>query len=47
MDWIRRVNPNGFSLEKRMIENEYDGTLSKNPILKLLEDGKSQTARAA
>ena len=45
MDWIRRVNPNGFSLERWMIENNYDGTLFKNPVLKIVEDGKSQRKR--
>jgi len=47
MDWIRRVNPNGFSLERWMVENNYDGTLFKNPVLKIVEDGKSQRKRMA
>ena len=45
MGWIRRVNPNGFSLERWMIENNYDGTLFKNPVLKIVEDEKSQRKR--
>ena len=47
MDWIRSVNPNGFTLERWMIENEYDGTLFKKPVLKIVEDGKSQRTRIA
>jgi hypothetical protein len=46
MDWIRRVNPNGSSLERWMVENKYDGT-EKNPVLKIVEDGKSQRKRMA
>ena len=47
MDWIRRVNPNGFTLERWMIENNYDGTLNQNPVLKIVEDRKSQRMRTA
>jgi hypothetical protein len=45
MDWIRSMNPNGFTLERWMIENDYDGILNKNPVLKIVEDGKSQPKR--
>jgi uncharacterized protein YbjT (DUF2867 family) len=45
MDWIRSVHPNGFTLESWMIENDYDGTLTKNPALKIVEDGKSRRTR--
>jgi hypothetical protein len=45
MEWIRKVNPNGMTLEKWMIENEYDGKLFKNTVLKIVEDGKSQRKR--
>lgn len=45
MDWIRKVNPNGFSLESWMTKNKYDGILYKHPVLKIVEDGKSQRKR--
>jgi hypothetical protein len=45
MDWIRRINPNGFTLEKWMVEKKYDGILGKNPVLKIVEDGFSQRKR--
>jgi len=45
MEWIRKVNPNGMTLEKWMIENSYDGILFKNTVLKIVEDGKSQRKR--
>jgi hypothetical protein len=45
MDWIQRVNPNGLTLERWMIENKYDGIVDKNPVLKNVEDGKSLRGR--
>ncbi|KAH9975625.1 NAD(P)-binding protein [Russula compacta] len=45
MDWMRKVNPSGFTLESWMIKNKYDGILYKNPVLKIVEDGKSQRKR--
>ena len=45
MDWIRKVNPNGMTVEKWMVENDYDGILFKNTVLKIVEDGKSQRKR--
>ncbi|KAF8261252.1 NAD-P-binding protein [Lactarius quietus] len=45
MDWIRKINPNGYTLERWMIENNYDGTLYKNPVLKIVADGKSLRKR--
>ncbi|KAI0252116.1 NAD-P-binding protein [Lactifluus subvellereus] len=47
MDWIRKINPNGFTLERWMIENKYDGILYKNPVLKIVGDGKSLRKRRA
>jgi uncharacterized protein YbjT (DUF2867 family) len=47
MDWIRKVNPNGFTVERWMIENKYDGILHKTPVLKIVEDGKSLRKRRA
>ncbi|KAI0044148.1 NAD-P-binding protein [Auriscalpium vulgare] len=37
--WNRKMNPNGYTLEKWMRETKYDGTLSAD-ILKLSEDKK-------
>lgn len=45
MDWIRRVNPSGLTLEQWMIDNKYDGIVDKSPVLKIVEDGKSQRQR--
>jgi NmrA-like family len=45
MDWIRGVNPNGLTLERWMVENRYDGILNKTPVLKNVEEGKSQRQR--
>jgi hypothetical protein len=45
MDWIRKVNPDGYTLEKWMIENKYDGVLGKTGVLKIVEDGVSQRNR--
>jgi hypothetical protein len=45
MDWIRSVNPNGFTLEKWMTEKKYDGILGKDPVLKIVADGVSQRRR--
>ncbi|KAH9038371.1 NAD-P-binding protein [Lactarius pseudohatsudake] len=45
MDWIRKINPNGYTVETWMIENKYDGTLHKDPVLKILADGKSVRKR--
>ncbi|KAH8979244.1 NAD-P-binding protein [Lactarius akahatsu] len=47
MDWIRKINPNGYTLERWMTENKYDGTLHKDPVLKVLADGKSVRKRRA
>jgi len=47
MEWIRKVNPNGYTLERWMVENKYDGTLYKDPVLKIVADGKSQRKRMA
>ncbi|KAH9033329.1 NAD-P-binding protein [Lactarius hengduanensis] len=47
IDWIRKINPNGYTLEKWMIENNYDGTLYKDPVLKIVADGKSLRKRRA
>ncbi|KAI0289392.1 NAD-P-binding protein [Russula brevipes] len=47
MDWVRKANPNGFTLERWMIENEYDGILHKTPVLKIVGDGKSLRKRRA
>ena len=40
MDWIREINPNGYTLEKWMRENQYTGELDRT-VLKNVEDGKS------
>jgi hypothetical protein len=45
MDRIRKINPNGYTLEKWMIENKYDGVLGKTGVLKIVEDGVSQRNR--
>jgi len=45
MDWIRKTNPKGYTLERWMIENKYDGTLYKDPVLKIVADGKSLRKR--
>jgi hypothetical protein len=45
MDWIRKLNPNGLTLERWMIENKYDGIVDKDPVLKNVEDGKSLRQR--
>ncbi|KAI9443394.1 NAD-P-binding protein [Lactarius indigo] len=45
MDWVRKINPNGYTLERWMIENKYDGTLRKDPVLKIVADGKSLQKR--
>ncbi|KAI0045847.1 NAD-P-binding protein [Auriscalpium vulgare] len=37
--WTRKINPNGYTLEKWMRENKYDGTL-RFDILKQVEDKK-------
>ncbi|KAI0059552.1 NAD-P-binding protein [Artomyces pyxidatus] len=37
MEWVRKVNPNGYTLEKWMRETEYDGNL-RQPVLKIVED---------
>jgi hypothetical protein len=34
-----------FTLEKWMIENNYDGMVYKNLVLKIVEDGKSLRKR--
>ncbi|KAH9080322.1 NAD-P-binding protein [Lactarius deliciosus] len=47
MDWVRKINPNGYTLERWMIENKYDGTLHKDPVLKIVADGKSVRTRKA
>ncbi|KAH9080328.1 NAD-P-binding protein [Lactarius deliciosus] len=47
IDWIRKINPSGYTLEKWMIENKYDGTLFKDPVLKIVADGKSLRKRRA
>ncbi|KAH8979250.1 NAD-P-binding protein [Lactarius akahatsu] len=47
IDWVRKINPNGYTLEKWMIENKYDGTLFKDPVLKIVADGKSLRKRRA
>ncbi len=47
MDWIRKINPNGYTLEGWMRENKYDGTLYKDPVLKIVADGKSLRKRRA
>jgi hypothetical protein len=39
MDWIRRIKPNVYTLEKWTIEKKPDGKLGKSPVLKILEDG--------
>ncbi len=38
MEWIRKVNPGGYTLERWMTENKYDGTLHKDLVLKNVED---------
>src|SRR5258708_5680874 len=38
MDWIRKINPKGYTLEKWMIENKYDGVLAKSAVLKMVAD---------
>ena len=45
MDWIRKINPKGYTLERWMIENKYDGTLYKDPVMKIVSDGKSLRKR--
>ncbi|KAI9464953.1 NAD-P-binding protein [Lactarius psammicola] len=47
MDWIRKINPNGYTLERWMVENKYDGTLYKDPVMKIVSDGKSLRKRRA
>ncbi|KAI0059561.1 NAD-P-binding protein [Artomyces pyxidatus] len=37
MEWVRKVNPNGYTLEKWMRETGYDGSLLEN-ILKIGEE---------
>ena len=39
MNWIRKVNPRGYTLEKWMRENNYTGNL-RIDLLKNVEDGK-------
>ncbi|KAI0044149.1 NAD-P-binding protein [Auriscalpium vulgare] len=41
--WNRKVNPNGYTLEKWMRETKYDGTLRAD-TLKLSEDNKAVSA---
>ena len=41
------TNPKGYTLERWMIENKYDGTLYKDPVLKIVADGKSLRKRRA
>ncbi|KAI0304252.1 NAD-P-binding protein [Multifurca ochricompacta] len=45
MEWLRKTNPNGFTVEKWIRENNYDGILYRNPVLKIVEDGKSLRKR--
>jgi hypothetical protein len=40
MAWIRKVNPDGYTLEKWMRENKYTGQFDPQ-LLKNVEDGKS------
>ncbi|KAI0260669.1 NAD-P-binding protein [Gloeopeniophorella convolvens] len=40
MEWIREINPDGYTLEKWMVENRYDGSRGSVPILKAVEDGR-------
>src|SRR6266702_181098 len=47
MDWIRKINPNWYTLERWMTENDYDGKLYKDPVLKIVADGKSLRKRRA
>jgi hypothetical protein len=37
MEWIRKVNPGTYTLEKWMVENRYDGNW-KEPLLKNVQD---------
>ncbi|KAI0260671.1 nmrA-family protein [Gloeopeniophorella convolvens] len=39
MDWIRRVNPNGYTLERWMEENLIGDSVGAAPYLKAAEDG--------
>jgi len=45
MNWIRKINPKGYTLEKWMVEHKYDGVLGKTGVLKIVEDGVSQRNR--
>ena len=40
MAWIREINPNGYTLERWMRENRYDGSWSDEGVLKRDEDAK-------
>ena len=41
MEWIRKINPEGYTLERWIIENKYNGTLYQDPVLKIVADVKS------
>lgn len=41
VDWIRRINPNGQTLESWMREVKYSGKIDTT-LLKNAEDGRSQ-----
>ncbi|KAI0260672.1 nmrA-family protein [Gloeopeniophorella convolvens] len=47
MEWIRKINPNGYTAEKWMVEKKYDGVLYKDPVLKIIEDAKLIRTRKA
>ena len=40
MAWIREINPDGYTLERWMRENRYDGSWSDEGVLKRDEDAK-------
>ncbi|KAI0669055.1 NAD-P-binding protein [Trametes maxima] len=40
-EWIRRVNPNGYSLESWMRAKEYNGDIFGAALLKNVEDGRA------
>lgn len=43
MGWIRRINPQSYTLEKWMRENKYTGQLQMD-VLKNVEDGKGDAS---
>ena len=40
MAWVREINPGGYTLERWMRENRYDGSWSDEGVLKRDEDAK-------